>query len=126
MKTLILLVSILTTGLSCSKNAGSAKDTELPIVTLSSPTTGQTFTAGQSISISGNITDNDYIAEVHIHVSNTNTGALLMDVHLYPGASTTTFNQSIAAVAGINYKILVTAKDKAVNEGRSSVEVSVP
>lgn len=47
-----------------------------------------------------------------------------MDVHLYPGGSTNTFNQSITAAAGINYKIQVVAKDRAVNEARNSVEVS--
>ena len=61
---------------------------------------------------------------MHIHVTNRITGALLMDVHLYPGNSSTTFNQSIAAVAGVNYKIQVIAKDRAVNEAISSVEVT--
>jgi Bacterial Ig domain len=124
MKTLILLLSVLVTGLSCSKNSGEEKDTLLPVIVLSNPTAGQTFTSGQSIQISGNITDNKFIAEIHIHVTNTNTGTLLMDVHLYPNGSTATFNQAITAIAGVNYKIQVIAKDRAVNEGRSSVEVS--
>jgi Bacterial Ig domain len=124
MKTLILWFALLTCGISCSKDAATANDRELPAITFSSPTTGQVYAAGQAINISGTITDNNYIAEVHIHVTNINTSALLMDVHLYPGASTTTFSQSITAVAGVNYKILVTAKDKAVNEGRNSIEVS--
>lgn len=108
----------------CSKKSGSEKDTVLPVITISTPLNGQAFTPGQSIPISGTITDNMYIAEVHIHVSNINTGALLMDVHLYPASAGTAFNQSITAVAGINYKIQVIAKDKAVNEARSSVEVT--
>ncbi len=126
MKTLILLFALFSCGVSCTKDAATANDRELPVIIFSSPTTGQVYAAGQAITISGTITDNDSIAEVHIHVTNINTGSLLMDVHLYPGASTASFNQSITAVAGINYKILVTAKDRAVNEGRNSVEVSVP
>ena len=47
-----------------------------------------------------------------------------MDVHLYPNSNSTTFNQPITATAGINYKIQVIAKDRAVNESRSSVEVT--
>jgi hypothetical protein len=47
-----------------------------------------------------------------------------MDVHLYPNNSTASFDQSITAASGINYKIQVIAKDRAVNEARSSVEVS--
>ncbi|MEQ1675203.1 MAG: Ig-like domain-containing protein [Chitinophagaceae bacterium] len=116
---LILLLFI-----SCGKDAATANDNELPVVTINTPTNNQVFIAGQPITISGSITDNNYIAEVHIHVSNTNTGALLMDVHLYPAGSTTTFNQSITAVSGVNYKIQVIAKDKAVNEGRATVEVA--
>jgi len=108
----------------CSKNSSSEKDTVLPIITISSPSPGQIFVPGQSITVAGSITDNNYIAEAHIHVSNSNTGALLLDVHVYPAASSTTFHQSITAVAGVNYEIQVIAKDKAVNEARASVEVS--
>ncbi len=96
----------------------------LPDITITSPANGQNFTSGQTIPITGSITDDKFIAEVHIHVTNTNTGALLMDVHLYPNGSPATLNQSITAVADINYKIQVIAKDRAVNESRSSVEVS--
>jgi len=47
-----------------------------------------------------------------------------MDVHIYPNGSTTPFDQSITAVAGINYKIQVIAKDRSMNEARTAVEVS--
>jgi Bacterial Ig domain len=124
MKTLLLYLSLIILLASCKKDSAAANDTQPPVITINSPAANQVFIAGQPISISGSITDNNYIAEVHIHVSNTNNGALLMDVHLYPAASTAVFNQSITAVAGVNYKIQVIAKDKAVNEGRSTVEVS--
>ena len=110
--------------ISCSKGSSSGNDTIPPAITITSPANGQTFTAGQSINMSGSITDDKYIAEVHIHVSNTNTGALLMDVHLYPAGSTATFDQAITAVAGVNYKIQVIARDKAVNETINSVNAS--
>ena len=109
---------------SCSKSKESERDKVFPAITINTPVNGQSFTAGQSIPISGIITDNEYIAEVHIHVSNNNTGALLMDVHIYPGSNSTSFNESITASNGINYKIQVIAKDRAVNESRSVVEVS--
>ena len=97
--------------LGCSKKSTAEKDTVYPVITFTTPTNGQNFTPGQAIQISGSITDDKFIAEVHIHVTNINTGALLMDVHLYPNGSATTFNQSIAAVAGINYRIQVIAKE---------------
>jgi len=99
-------------------------DTTPPVITINTPLSGHVYTPGQSIAISGAITDDKYIAEVHIHVSNLNTGTLLMDVHLYPAGTSSAFNQSITAASGINYKIQVIAKDRGVNETRSSVEVS--
>ncbi len=107
----------------CSKSTAE-DDNELPVITLAQPVSGQNFTPGQPIDISGSITDNKYIAEVHIHVTNTNTNTLLMDVHQYPGGSSTTFNQSITAAAGVNYRIVVRAIDKAVNEADKSVQVT--
>lgn len=74
--------------------------------------------------MTGTITDDKYIAESHIHVTNKITGELLMDVHLYPGASSASFNQSINASSGKTYKITITAVDKQVNEGRATVEVT--
>ncbi|MBC7873340.1 MAG: hypothetical protein H7Y01_05055 [Ferruginibacter sp.] len=124
MKTLILFLSVLAGGLSCDKGSAAEKDTVLPVITLTTPVNGQNFTAGQTIQITGNIADDKFIAEVHIHVTNSTTGALLMDVHIYPNASTATFNQSITAAAGINYKIQVIAKDRGVNEARVTADVS--
>ena len=76
--------------------------------------TGQTFTPGQTIQMSGNIIDDKFIAEVHIHVTNTNTGTLLMDVHLYPGMAVRQLliNQLLQQQV-VNYKIQVIAKDRA-------------
>ncbi len=124
MKILGIAGLFLLTVSGCTKNDETAADTVFPVITLNSPVNGQNFAAGQPIPISGTISDNNYIAEVHIHVSNISTGSLLMDMHLYPAASTTAFNQVITAAAGVNYKIQVIAKDKNVYESRTTVEVS--
>lgn len=108
---------------ACGKSAAE-KDKVFPVVSISSPTAGQVFTPGQLIPINAEITDETYIAEVHVHVSNTNTGELLMDVHEYPAGKTGTIRQTITAASGVNYKIQVIAKDRAVNESRQSVEVA--
>ncbi len=109
---------------SCAKKQSADDDNVSPVVTISNPVNNQIFNNGQPITISGTVTDNVYIAEIHIHISNSHTGALLMDVHLYPGTNSTTFNQSIIAVSGINYKIQVLAKDRSVNEGLDTILVS--
>lgn len=107
----------------CSKNS-TEKDNELPAVTLSSPANNQVFNAGQTVSITGNISDNKKISEVHVHISNNSTGTLLIDIHRYPSTATYTLNETFQTQAGIQYKIQVIAKDNSANENRATVEIS--
>lgn len=109
---------------ACSKNSGGSNDNEAPVVTLSSPTPSQQFTSGQTVFINGQLTDNEKLSEVHVHISDIQTGALLIDIHRYPAASTYTLEESFQAQAGIAYKIQVIAKDNSANEGRAVVEIS--
>lgn len=120
----IIFIFLLPLFTGCSKKQAGENDTIFPVIILNSPLNGQTFSPGQGIPITGTITDNQYIAEVHIHVSNDLTGALLMDVHLYPASASTSFNQAITASAGVSYKIQVIAKDRNVNESRTTAVVS--
>jgi hypothetical protein len=122
MKTIISFICYLCLS-ACGDKNKSEQDTQPPVIIITTPTNNQSFTPGQSIRMTGTITDDKYIAESHIHVTNKITGELLMDVHLYPGASSANFDQSIIAATGKTYKITVTAVDKQVNEGRTSVEV---
>lgn len=123
MKTVLSALVIAFLLSACGKPAAE-KDKVFPVVSISSPAAGQVFTPGQLIPINATITDETYIAEVHVHVSNTNNGELLMDVHEYPAGKTGNISQTITAVAGVNYKIQVIAKDRAVNESRQTVEVA--
>lgn len=123
MKRLVFTCVILSLFSACGKTAAE-KDKVFPVVSISSPTVGQVFAPGQLIPINAEITDETYIAEVHVHVSNTNTGELLMDVHEYPAGKTGSIRQSLTAASGVNYKIQVIAKDRALNESRQSVEVA--
>ncbi|HEV7782763.1 MAG TPA: Ig-like domain-containing protein [Chitinophagaceae bacterium] len=123
MKSLVFIFSLAFLGIGCSKGSGE-KDTVFPVITIDNPVNNQVFNAGDNIPITGTITDDKFIAEVHIHVSNLNTGVLLMDVHLFPNGSSVSFNQFIVASAGFNYKIQVIAKDRAVNQSLLSREVS--
>jgi hypothetical protein len=119
---ILSLLSILFAG--CSKNEGGSRDKQAPVVTLSSPTTGQQFSAGQTVQITGTVTDDAKIAELHVHISNMETGALLVDIHRYPSASAYTLAESFQVQAGIHYRIQVIAKDNSANEGRATVEIS--
>lgn len=126
MKTRQLLIAvILVLMVSCSKKSSAVNDTELPVITLVTPIINQSYTAGQAINITGTVTDNNSIAEIHIHVTNVADGMKYLDVHLYPGNASTAFsNHDLTTVAGITYKVEIIAIDRAVNEAISSVQVS--
>ncbi|PZR24584.1 MAG: hypothetical protein DI535_21660 [Citrobacter freundii] len=109
---------------SCSKDSGGSNDKQPPVITIATPAANQQFTGGQTIAITGTVTDNEKIAELHVHISNVATGALLIDIHRYPASSDYALSESFQAQAGIQYKIQVIAKDNSANEGRSSVEIS--
>jgi hypothetical protein len=120
----IFLVPLLLIMASCSNKNSSVNDTQAPAITLNSPANNQVFTPGATVSITGNMTDNARISEVHVHVTNNSTGVLLMDIHRNPAAASYSLNESFIAQTGIQYKIQVIAKDNSANEGRASVEVS--
>jgi hypothetical protein len=108
---------------SCAKSSDE-KDNESPVVTITSPTDNQVFDAGATVSVTGTITDNKKISEVHVHISNNTTGNLLIDIHRNPGSASYTINESFQTQAGIQYKIQVIAKDNSANESRATIEIS--
>ena len=108
---------------ACSKDS-SDKDNELPVVTISAPNNNQVFNAGATVAISGTVTDNKKVAEFHVHISNSTSGALLIDIHRYPATASYNLNESFQTQSSINYKIQVIAKDNSANENRATVEVS--
>lgn len=109
---------------ACSKDEGANKDRILPKLEITSPTNNQVVTAGSTVNVTGNLSDNGRLVEVHVHISNKNTGDLLIDIHRYPSASSFALNESFQVEAGIEYRIQVIAKDDATNENRATVEIS--
>jgi hypothetical protein len=125
MKGVVVSIMIISFLSGCSKNSTGESDNIPPVITINSPAAGTVLSAGELIEINGTITDDKYIAEVHIHVTNNNTGMKLLDVHLYPGSNVTTFsNQSLTAASGISYHIQIIAIDRAVNQSVSSIDIS--
>jgi long-subunit fatty acid transport protein len=121
---LFLTAILIITGFSCSKNNNRETDRVLPVVAISAPLNNQVFAAGQPVNITGTLSDNQQLAEVHVHISNTTTGTLLVDIHRYPLSATYTLNESFSVQSGIEYKIQVIAKDNAANENRATLLVS--
>ena len=54
MRSFLLVVSLL---VACSKN-NTIKDNELPVVTITSPNNNQAFSAGETVNITGMLSDN--------------------------------------------------------------------
>ena len=108
---------------ACSKDPGETKDYDAPVLTLNTPTDNQVYTAGQNIMISGQVTDNKFIKEIHVVITNLGSGIEYLHVHIHPNASSFTYNQSYTAQAGIFYKIEVIADDGSLNSSAKSVQV---
>jgi hypothetical protein len=118
------LLPLLVLVIGCSKPSVKEKDYDPPALTLITPVDNQVFTNGQSIIISGSATDNKYIEQIHIVISNLVTGEEYLHVHIHPDGSSFTFNQAYTAQAGTSYKIQVIADDASANSAGKSVEVS--
>lgn len=110
--------------MSCSKKNGGSDDRVAPVIALSSPAQDQTFAGSQPVAITGTITDTEKIAEVHVHISNTDNGSLLVDIHRYPGTGNYTLNETFTIPANGTYRIQVIAKDNSANEGRTTVSIN--
>ena len=94
------------------------------MITITSPLNNQHFSAGQTISTFATAADDTKVTELHIHVIDKTTGALLRDIHSYPDEASGTVQDSFMADAGIIYFIQVIAKDPAQNLATAKVEVS--
>lgn len=124
MKKIIPFFLLVLTSINCSKKNGGSDDRVAPVITLSSPVQDQTFTGSQPVAITGTITDAEKIAEVHVHISNTDNGSLLVDIHRYPGTGNYTLNETFTIPANGSYRIQVIAKDNSANESRTTVSIS--
>lgn len=108
---------------SCSKKPGE-KDYEAPVVTLTSPVNNHVYPTGQTINIQGSVTDNQYISQVHIEITDLNSGAEYLHVHIHPGGKTYAYSQTFDVETGTSYKIKVIAEDPSANVSFKQAEVS--
>ncbi len=99
-------------------------DEEDPVITITSPTNSQSFTAGQMVNVVAAISDNDELHMVHLHVINLATGdhAILFEEH--PDAKTYSLNKTFTVQAGVTYDITIEADDHSGNTGQARMQVS--
>lgn len=109
--------------LSCKKSSSDADDREPPAISIQAPGAGASFAAGTPVPISGTITDANRIVQVHLHISNEESGQLLVDIHRYPGESAFAINETFTIPSAGSYRIRVIARDNEGNEGQETVSV---
>jgi hypothetical protein len=122
-KVIYALAILLFVSVSCSRD-DDAEDEVSPVIQVVTPTNNQTFTGGQTVNITGNVSDNGTIVEVHVHIFNTTSGQQLIDINRFPNAANYTINENFQVVAGIQYKIQIIATDKSANQDIEDVFVS--
>lgn len=119
---LIIMVAALCL-VSCSKGSDDNDDRESPLVTLTSLTDEQVFTSPQLIRISGSVTDNKYIREIHLEISDLDTGEEYLHVHIHPASSFYNYDQPYQLAAGKAYRIRVIADDASSNSSLKAVNI---
>ncbi|HMR90939.1 MAG TPA: hypothetical protein PKC69_01440 [Chitinophagaceae bacterium] len=120
----IIAVLVLLAIVSCSKTSGE-KDTEPPVVALATPANNQILNGSQAILISGSVSDNRYIKQIHIEVANFHTGAEYRHIHIHPASASAAFNETFTVEPGITYRIRAIADDASANSSMKEVTIIV-
>jgi Bacterial Ig domain len=97
---------------ACSKDGG---DKQMPVIALNSPTANQQFPAFSPVVISGNVTDEGEIHEVHIEVTNKTNSIAVLHVQDHVDARSYNISETFTAQAATTYKIHIEAHDHAGN-----------
>ena len=120
MRKMLLLYPVLLF-ISCSKKPD--KDTDAPLLTLNTPANNQVYPSGQNIVVAGSASDNRFINQIHVVITNPTTGAEYLHVHIHPNSSSFNFNQPYTPQPGVSYKIEVIVDDASSNSTSKSVQV---
>ena len=123
MKNSLLLLGVVVLA-SCKKQNDNTRDTELPVINMSSPTQNQVFSAVQTVNIIGVITDNNKLKEVHLEIINAGTGGFVLHEHF--GADAVSYNLSriFFTEAATSYKVKGIAEDRAGNMVKTEINIS--
>src|SRR5688572_27491105 len=128
---IIWLLVLGVTILACSKGGGLGEynggggghvnapfDTIPPVVTINSPAPDQVFSSGATISVSGNISDNNGLYRGSIRITNDADGTVLKE-QSYEIHGLTSYNFNISSSATVsavtNYTVTVSFEDHGYN-----------
>ncbi len=104
--------------------AGCGKYDHLPpIIRATAPYNFQIFKGGQVVNIRANITDNEGITSVRLHVIDNITQLLVIDQEEHPEETAFNLNQTFPTLSGKSYTIQLSALD--YNDNMTSVQMTV-
>jgi len=110
--------------LACLQAGCSKTDTSAPVISLSSPVEHAVFAGGQTVHITGTITDNEGIHMVHVTVLDESTNGHLLHFEEHTDSKLYQLNQQFQVAAGRSYMIEVSAEDHDQNAANKELEVS--
>lgn len=124
-RNILLLPLLLLLFAGCKREHGEAEDKEPPVVKITSPANGQTFSTGESIAITADVTDASQLEELHLEIINTTTGTFITHEHYVPNGMTYKLQSSFTPAAAAAYKIKVEADDAKGNDGKAEISITV-
>lgn len=124
---LLLSIVFATLLMGCEKqvrDAGVPPPLSAPIIKITSPTDLQHFSAGQTVTITATITDNDQLDKVRLLVSNKEIGVEVLRLEKHLDVKSYTLSESFTAAASRWYTIKIEAVDLNHNNAKTQMEVS--
>ena len=115
MKKILTYCIILLVIASCNKK-DQVNDKELPVIEVTSPVNMDAYRAGLIAPIKATITDNNKLAEIHVHIYDNISGMLLLDIHRIPFGNTYSLYEGLQVQPATDYKIQVVAIDHSANQ----------
>ena len=123
MKKNLLFLSLLFL-FSCKKDNEETGDSQMPVILLTAPSNSQVFSAGETVRITSQISDNQKIRQIHLEIFNTTTGAYLTHEHYTPDEARFFINKTFTAQASSSYRIKVEAEDMKNNKAKAEINIS--
>jgi hypothetical protein len=98
-------------------------DNHSPTITITSPSDNQSFTAGQKVHVTANVTDNSEIHMVHLRVDNLTTNQEFIHIEEHVDVASYNFDTSFIVSAATNYKIEVEATNHTNGDAIKDISV---
>ncbi len=112
---------------ACEKEAGPEEDTEAPVISLTSPSTGAVYASGDPIAVTFRITENDELHTWDIELRRASDQSLLASTGEHDHATLLDVNASISASVGepTNCLVRIIAEDHNGNVAQEEISIRI-